>query len=143
MKYSKFPLIWFASHQLILIVFNVWYILFHVFENRNDYALAGFALGFTLHSMLFVSWSALAWEACSCVWPFTVFIGFLGWAFSLCLIVSLDHWSMFIFMIPSLLLPVVIAWFFWALAKKEREIRKSAPKNQNGTPKKKLSLIKS
>jgi hypothetical protein len=117
MDYLKLPVIWLASHQALLIVFSIWHIIFNLSIHQEDYVLAGFVVGFMIHTMLFVSWSIVSCTTNICIWSFSFCTGCAGWAISLCLILSLHHWSMTIFLFTSLAIPLGIGYFVFQLEK--------------------------
>lgn len=110
MNYLKFPALWFLLHQFVLVIFSLWHIVFNIANHRSDYVLAGFFVGFVVHVMLFISWSLISWSTHVCVWPLAFGIGCAGWAISLCLIVSLRHWTMIVFLLGFLSIPPCLVY---------------------------------
>jgi hypothetical protein len=108
MNILKYPTFWFAGHQIGLLVYSLWHLIFHLNRGMPNHVVAGFLVGFAVHCMLFVSWSLINWSTNLCVLAFAIPTGLFGWAFSLVLIVSMDHWSMPPFLIAAVIWPFFI-----------------------------------
>lgn len=109
MNYLSFPAFWYAGHQVGLLVFSIWHLLYYINNDSPHHVLAGFFVGFTVHCGLFMSWTLLSWSTSCCVMLFAIPLGFCSWAISLALVISLDHWTM----LPFLLMAAI--WPFYLL----------------------------
>jgi hypothetical protein len=108
MNYGKFPGFWFAGHQLLLLVFSIWHLIYHLQMDWRNTVIAGFFVGFGLHCMLFFAWSIILWTDSTCLWVVAFPTGIFGWLISLILVASLDHWTMVPFLLATVIWPFAL-----------------------------------
>lgn len=121
MSFSKLPFLWFSVHQAFLIPFWIGYIIFYIDQWRLDYVYAGFLVGFISHTMLLFSWVLMEWTMNKCVFPCFFGLGLSGWAVSLFLIISLDHWLMLWLLFLFLSIPVFLSLVLWVRRKSTKK----------------------
>ena len=108
MDFSTRAFFWLSWHQIGLVCFGLLHLFYNMHIGRYNLAWIGVMIGFSVHSMLVIAYTGLVWVEMACIRIFAFGLGSFGWALSLLLIASLDHWSMPVFLIMSITWPVVI-----------------------------------
>lgn len=116
-------------HQSSLIIFSIWHLYYYCSTEDYNFGIGGFFIGFPIHSMIFMSWYMLRYSPNFFFWLFALFVGGAGWLLSWCFMVSLDHWTLMIFLVLGLVIPIFVAALYIKQKRRER-IELTRKKNQ-------------